>query len=112
MILMMHCVALVARRRRESILLATAEHDNGWAEEDAAPTVHPATGGVVDFINATTSVRQTVWPRSVARLAHDRWAAALVAQHALAVHDRFRAEAAWYLFFTEMEATRSCDLPI
>jgi hypothetical protein len=89
--IMQHCVALAARPRRGSILLAIAEHDNGWAEEDAAPIVHPTTGCVVDFINAPMSVRQTVWPRSVARLADDRWAAALVAQHATAVYDRFRA---------------------
>lgn len=103
---MQHCVALAVRPRRDSILLAIAEHDNGWAEEDAAPIVHPSTGVVVDFINAPMSVRQTVWPRSVARLAHDRWASALVAQHALAVYVRFRAEAAWSSFFTEIEATR------
>jgi hypothetical protein len=104
--MMQHCVPLAARLRRDSILLAIAEHDNGWAEEDAVPTVDPSTGSVVDFINAPMSVRQTVWPRGVARLAHDRWAAALVAQHAVTVYDRFRADPAWHSFFTEMEANR------
>ena len=103
---MEHCVRLAARPRRDSILLAIAEHDNGWAEQDAAPTVHPDTGVVVDFINAPISVRHAVWPRSVARLADDPWAAALVAQHAVSVYDRFRADAAWHSFFTQMEATR------
>ena len=104
---MQYCVPLAARPRRDSILLAIAEHDNGWTEEDAAPIVHSATGDVVDFINAPVRVRHAVWPRGIARLAHDPWAAALVAQHAMAVYDRFRAEAAWNSFFTEMEATRN-----
>ena len=104
---MQYCVPLAARPRRNSILLAIAEHDNGWTEEDAAPIVHSATGDVVDFINAPVRVRHAVWPRGIARLAHDPWAAALVAQHAMAVYDRFRAEAAWNSFFTEMEATRN-----
>jgi hypothetical protein len=108
--IMQYCVPLAARPRRDSILLAIAEHDNGWAEEDAAPIVHPVTGGVVDFINAPMNVRHAVWPRSVARLADDPWAAALVAQHAVSVYDRFRADAAWHSFFIEMEATRDALL--
>src|SRR5581483_8368207 len=35
--IMARCAALADRPRRTSILLAVAEHDNGWAEEDAAP---------------------------------------------------------------------------
>jgi hypothetical protein len=105
--IMEHCVPLAARPRRDAILHAIAEHDNGWAEEDAAPTVHPDTGSVVDFVSAPLSVRHAVWPRGVARLADDPWAAALVAQHALTVYDRFRPEAEWTSFFTEMEAARN-----
>jgi len=86
--IMEHCVPLAARRRRDAILHAIAEHDNGWAEEDAAPTVNPTTGTVVDFVSAPLSVRHAVWPRGIARLADDPWAAALVAQHALTVYDR------------------------
>jgi hypothetical protein len=108
--IMTHCVALAARPRRDSILLAAAEHDNGWAEEDAAPTVDPATGAVVDFINAPLGVRHDVWPRAVARLAEDPWAAALVAQHAITVYDRFRSDAAWTSFFEEMEDARDVML--
>lgn len=36
---MEHCVPLVARPRRDAILHAIAEHDNGWAGVDAAPMV-------------------------------------------------------------------------
>ena len=107
---MEHCVPLAARPRRDAILHAIAEHDNGWAEEDAAPTVDPETGNVVDFVSAPLSVRHAVWPRGVARLADDPWAAALVAQHALTVYDRFRSAAEWTSFFAEMEAARGAML--
>ena len=107
---MEHCVPLAARPRRDAILHAIAEHDNGWAEEDAAPTVNPTSGTVVDFVSAPLSVRHAVWRRGVARLADNPWAAALVAQHALTVYDRFRSEAEWTAFFAEMEAARGAML--
>lgn len=108
--IMEHCVALAARPRREAILHAIGEHDNGWAEEDAAPTVNPDTGHVADFVSVRLGVRHAVWPRGIARLADDPWAAALVAQHALTVYDRFRTEAAWTPFFTEVAAARDAML--
>jgi hypothetical protein len=69
--------------RRESILLAIGEHDNGWREPDASPSLDPASGRAHELINAPAAVRQGVWPRGVERLSHDPWAAALVAEHAL-----------------------------
>ena len=104
--IMEHCAPLAVRPRRAAILHAIAEHDNGWAEEDAMPTVDPATGQVVDFVGAPLSVRHAVWPRGVARLSGEPWAAALVAQHAITVYDRFRSEADWASFFSEMETAR------
>ena len=104
--IMGHCVALASRPRRDAILHAIAEHDNGWAEEDAAPTVNPTTGDVVDFVNAPLDVRHGVWSRGVSRLAGDPWAAALVAQHAITVYDRFRSDAAWTPFFARMAGAR------
>ncbi len=35
---------------RDTILFATLEHDNGWIEVDAEPTIDPATGRPCDFI--------------------------------------------------------------
>lgn len=109
-VIMEHSVALAAHRRRNSILLAVAEHDNGWTEEDAAPRVDPSSGVPLDFISAPIAVRQGVWPRGVARLVHDPWAAALVAQHALAIFERYRGDEAWTSFFAEMEARRQSML--
>jgi hypothetical protein len=93
--------------RRDSILLAIDEHDNGWREPDGAPTVDIASGRVHDFVNAPASVRQAVWPRGVGRLAHAPWAAALVAHHAITVYDRYAADAAWRAFFANLEVIRN-----
>ena len=108
--IMERCVPLSVLPRRNAILHAIGEHDNGWAEEDAAPIVDPATGAVVDFVNVPLQMRQGVWPRGVARLAGNPWSAALVAQHAITVYDRFRADAGWTSFFAGMEAARGAML--
>ena len=102
--IMQHAAALAAHPRRHSILLAVAEHDNGWTEADAAPLIDPASGTPADFISAPVGVRQGVWPRGVARLADDPWAAALVAEHAMAIFERYRNDAGWTEFFLEMES--------
>jgi hypothetical protein len=103
--IMERCVPLADHPRRDAILHAIAEHDNGWTEEDSEPTVDPATGNVADFIKVPVGVRQRVWPRGVARLA-EPWAAALVAHHAVTVYERFRQDSQWTPFFAEMESAR------
>jgi hypothetical protein len=108
--IMQHIIALAEHPRRDSILLAITEHDNGWAEPDAAPLIDPATGVPLDFISAPIAVRQGVWPRGIARLAHDPWASALVAQHAIAIFDRYRSDSAWTQFFTVVESARQTML--
>lgn len=107
---MEHCVPLAGRPRRSAILHAISTHDNGWAEEDAFPSVDPSTGTVVDFVHASREVRHAVWRRGVGRLAPEPWAAALVAQHALTVYDRNRSDAEWAPFFTEVEGARDAML--
>ena len=102
---MARATGLASHPRRASILLAVSEHDNGWAEPDAEPIIGPS-GDVADFITAPIAVRQGVWPRAVVRLGSEAWAAALVAQHAITVYDRFRSDDAWARFFADMEALR------
>lgn len=104
--IMEHCVPLSSSPRRDWILHAIAQHDNGWTEEDASPAVNAETGAVVDFVTAPLAVRHAVWPRAIGRLARDPWPAALVAQHAITVYDRFRPDPAWTSFFSTMEAMR------
>jgi hypothetical protein len=106
-VIMERCTALAPRPRRDTILRAIGEHDAGWAQEDAAPTVDPQTGAVSDFVSVPLRVRQAVWPRTITQLADDPWAAALVAQHALTAYDRFRSDAAWTTFFAEIESARA-----
>lgn len=96
--------------RREAILLAVAEHDNGWREVDATPLVEPDSGRLLDFISAPNDVRRGVWPRGVARLAGAPYAAALVAQHALHIYRRYGDDPAWRPFFTELTAARDQHL--
>lgn len=104
---MERAVPLASRGRRDDILHATGEHDNGWAEPDAAPVIDPGRGGVADFISLPLPARHEVWRRGVARLAERPWAAALVAHHAITVYDRYRADPAWDAFFADMEAARA-----
>jgi hypothetical protein len=102
---MARAVPLAKHPRRVAILVAIREHDNGWAEPDAQPIIG-SSGDVADFIAAPIAVRQGVWPRAVVHLASDPWAAALVAQHAITVYDRFRSDDAWTQFFADMQALR------
>jgi hypothetical protein len=88
--------------RRDSILHAIEEHDNGWREVDAAPVVGDD-GRLLDFVTAPVEMRQAIWPRGVRRLAADPIAAALVAEHARYIYRRFRGDPAWDGFFTEVE---------
>ena len=101
-------LVLVGHPRRDDILLAIGEHDSGWLEQDAAPTVDPASGAIVDFISAPLAARQA-WPgRGVARLAATApYAAALVAEHGLTVYAGLRSEPAWHTYFADLEARRA-----
>jgi hypothetical protein len=107
--IMERCSTLHDHPRRDAILFAVGEHDNGWTEEDAAPSVIPSTGRVADFVTLPVAARQAVWPRGVGRLA-DSWPAALVAHHAVTVYERFRGDASWASFFSGMESMRDSRL--
>ena len=97
---------LPARSSRETVLLATREHDNGWREVDRLPTVDARTGRPHHFMTAPDATKQGIWPRGVRRLEPDDPAAAtLVAQHALTVLER-QPSPDWLAFFAEMEAER------
>src|SRR5687768_2415061 len=107
---MAHCAALRGHPRRDTILRAVAEHDVGWIDVDAAPVVHRDNGRVADFITLAEEIRQEIWPRAVAMLADDPYAAALVAQHALTAYGRHSSDPAWSRFFRTMEDRRDSQL--
>ncbi|HEY5619617.1 MAG TPA: DUF3891 family protein [Vicinamibacterales bacterium] len=92
---------------RNTILLATREHDNGWAEVDAEPTVDAATGRPCDFMSGSAIIKHELWLRGIARVAKvDRHAGALVAEHALTVHGYRRGDSEWQSFFESITALR------
>ena len=91
--------------RRDSILHAVEEHDNGWREVDEAPILGDD-GRILDFVSVPIDVRQAIWPRGARRLAADPIAAALVAEHAVYIYRRFRGDSAWADFFNDMELIR------
>jgi hypothetical protein len=92
--------------RRSAILLATREHDNGWIEEDAETYVDTA-GAPLDFVAVPASIRQRIWPRAVQRLSRQHpYAAALIAQHAIAVYSASRNDEGWESFFEELSELR------
>jgi hypothetical protein len=96
--------------RRDRILFAIAEHDNGWIEEDDSTLVDEE-GRPLDFIAAPPQVKHRIWPRGVARVAQRHpYEAALIAQHALTVHAGHRAEEPWRPFFKTMERLRTAML--
>lgn len=98
---------LPTRSTREAALFATAVHDIGWASVDAAPRIHADTGRPVDFMSAERAVRHEVWHRAIDILsAQSTYATALVAQHALSIYRRFRADPEWHAFFETLEAAR------
>lgn len=92
---------------RDVILLATREHDNGWLEVDAEPTIDPGTHRPSDFMTGPARVKLELWPRAVTRVARvDPHAGALVAEHAVTVYGYRREEPEWAPFFDTMIALR------
>lgn len=99
---------LPERPTRDTILLATREHDNGWIEIDRAPMLDEGSGLPFDFVSLPDHVKQPIWPRATSRVgAMSPLAGALVAQHALTVLARHRADRSWAGFFETLEEERS-----
>ena len=92
--------------RRDAILAAVREHDNGWIEEDADTHVDPE-GHPLDFVAVPPPVKHRIWPRAVSRVGERQpYAAALIAQHALSIHGQQRTDPIWSAFFRHLERLR------
>lgn len=98
--------------QRAAILLAIAQHDNGWKEIDAAPIVDSASGRILDFMTIADEIKRDIWPRGVTRLEDSPYAAALVAQHALHIYRRYRTDSAWASFFVTLQDLRDRYLEV
>jgi hypothetical protein len=100
-----------AHPRRDALLLAAREHDNGWREVDQAPLFSAASGQALDFISVGDDIKQSVWPRALDRLATtSAYAAALVAHHAISVYDTQRNNPTWAAFFEQTTSRRDQEL--
>lgn len=87
---------LVGHPRREPLLHAIAEHDNGWWEADAAPRLAAGGGAALDFRAFPADLRQEIWHRGVERFAAGRpYLAALLAAHALRLSRRWQDDPLW-----------------
>jgi hypothetical protein len=82
--------------RRDDLLFAAREHDNGWREADAAPRWDAERGRPHDFITLPARERIAVWERGVCRFAAARpYASLLIARHALNLFGDRRGEEEW-----------------
>ena len=91
--------------RRDSLLAAVREHDNGWREADAAPRIDPDGGRPYDFRALPGEHRREIWRRGVERFAGDEpYLALLAARHSLELHRGRRGEPGWAVYLAELEA--------
>lgn len=79
--------ALADHPRREELLFAVREHDNGWRETDAAPHWDAEQGRPHDFLSLPRTERIELWQRGTARFAGEHpYASLLIAKHAIRLH--------------------------
>ncbi|HEY3569119.1 MAG TPA: DUF3891 family protein [Thermoanaerobaculia bacterium] len=82
--------------RRDDILFAAREHDNGWREADAAPRWDAERGRPHDFITLPAGERIELWERGVCRFAAERpYASLLITRHALNLFGGHRGREEW-----------------
>jgi hypothetical protein len=106
--LVSHFDGVADHPRRDEIQLAVLEHDNGWRELDADLVFDEAAGKALDFISVPESVKRSVWPRGIDALAtQSPYAAALVSEHAIFVHEAHRSKPEWRAFFLGIEERRA-----
>jgi hypothetical protein len=99
--------ALVEHPRRDLLLRAVSEHDNGWWEADAAPRLAADGRTALDFRDFPPDLRQEIWRRGVERFATESpYLGALLAAHALRLSEPQREDPAWATFRAATAARR------
>src|SRR3954464_9584367 len=79
--------------RRDDLLFAAREHDNGWREADAAPRWDAGRGPPPDSPPPPRRERLERWERAPCRFATERpYAALLITRHALNLFGGRRGE--------------------
>lgn len=91
--------------RRQQLLFAVREHDNGWREADSAPRVDPTTEKPFDFTTYPESGRLVIWRRGILRFVDQQpYSTLLIAEHAEAIHQPLNAD--WQDLFDRLEPLR------
>jgi hypothetical protein len=94
--------------RRGGLLRAAREHDNGWREADAAPTLDRGSGRPYSFVDLPHATRRELWLRGAARhLDDDPHVALLVVEHGRRLHARWRGESDWQTFLERLDELRA-----
>ena len=94
---------LLEHPRRELLLRAVAEHDNGWWEADAAPRRDAKGATALDFRDLAADLRREIWLRGVERYAAESpYLAALLATHCLRLLRPWVADPAWESFRAQL----------
>jgi hypothetical protein len=92
--------------RREEILFAAREHDNGWREVDAAPRVDLVRGRPFDVFSFPPSEGLEVWSRCISRYSETHpLATLLIAEHAKVIHQPLSSD--WVDYLAGLEPQRS-----
>ncbi|MEM1202370.1 MAG: DUF3891 family protein [Acidobacteriota bacterium] len=86
--------------RRDDLIFAAREHDNGWQETDSAPMLRTDGDGAGrrphDFLSMPLGARLELWNRGVRRHRESRpYGGLLILEHALELHRRHEGKAAW-----------------
>ncbi len=98
---------IAERPRRDTILWAAREHDNGWQESDAAPLVD-ATGRVQDYRSLAAPLRREIWLRGCRRYAdREPLGSWLIVEHGLQLHRRLRDDPDWSDFFDSLDSLQT-----
>ncbi len=85
--------------RREELLFAVREHDNGWREADAAPSLDRGSGRPHSFLDLPAERRIEIWERGTARFASRRpYAALLITRHGRELHRDRQGDPDWEAF--------------
>lgn len=91
--------------RRQQLLFAVREHDNGWREADAAPSIDPDTQRPLTFDRYPESARLEIWQRAILRFAEQQpYASLLIAKHAETIHRPLTT--GWQNLFDQIEEVR------
>jgi hypothetical protein len=102
---------------REAVCLGAEQHDVGWVEWEAAPTLNPATGRPHTFMEMPLAHHLALWSGAAGRaLTQGRYAALLVSLHGTGLYQRrdltadTPADAAAVRAFLERERAWQADL--